>query len=335
MAELCYIRPNRLREQANRYHRQLLWIGVPLLVGAAFIHVLLAWAGLIILYMLWTKPDAHLSGAEGEDLALGIPSALPGSLATLHQDYIVFNQLQIPAGRSYRELDYVVVGPNGIFVVEVKHYRGEIRGAEFDRTWLQRKRSRAGYFYTQELRNPVTQIKGGIYALRRHLATHGIRNWIEGIVVFTHPECTLMADKSSVPILTLAELADYIRDFHPKWAPRKLDTTVEALKELAKVDAVPQPVPSSEHTVRKKLRSPQHISYFMQDFLKPAEKIREIMNHDASKAIMEKQSSNMASIAEPLPAATPVIIEHEVQRDPVRLSVIQKKHRGQKSLRQP
>lgn len=330
MAELRYVRPNRLREEANRYHRQLLWIGAPLLVGAAFIHVLVLWAGLIILYMLWIKPKAHLSGAEGEDRALGIPDALPGSLTILHKDYIIFNQLQIPTGRSYRELDYVVVGPNGVFAIEVKHYRGEIRGAEFDRTWRQRKRSRAGNLYEQALRNPVTQIKGGVYALRRHLAAHGIRNWIEGIVVFTHPECTLMVDKSSVPILTLPELADYITAFHSKWVPRKLDITVRVLMELAKVDAVPQPASSSEHTVRKKLRSPQHISYFMQDFLKPIEKIREIMNHDASKAIMEKQYSNVASITEPLPATTPTIIEHGVQREPVRLSVIPGGQQGEK-----
>lgn len=328
MAELRYIRPNRLREEANRYHRQLLWIGTPLLVGAAFIHVLVLWAGLIILYLLWEKPNTHLSGAEGEDRALGIPDARPGSLATLHKDYIVFNQLQIPAGRSCRELDYVVVGPNGIFAVEVKHYRGEISGAEFDRTWRQRKRSRAGHLYEQERRNPVAQIKGGVYALRRRLAAHGIRNWIEGMVVFTHPEGVVKADQGSIPVLTLPELASYITAFRPRWAPRKLDVTVRVLMELAKAETAPTAKPSlyelfaSGNTVRRKPRSPQHISCFMQDFLKPAEKIREIMNHDASKAIMEKRCSNPVVMAEPLPVTPPRLIEHGTPRKAVPLTVI-------------
>ena len=44
------------------------------------------------------------------------------SLDTLPQDYFVFNDVNLP--KSQGNIDHVVVGPNGIFVIETKNYRG-------------------------------------------------------------------------------------------------------------------------------------------------------------------------------------------------------------------
>jgi hypothetical protein len=57
-----------------------------------------------------------LAGAAGEDLALAHLSRLP-------DEYTVFNQICLPDSRSrtgYREADFVVVGPNGVFIIENK-----------------------------------------------------------------------------------------------------------------------------------------------------------------------------------------------------------------------
>ncbi len=62
-------------------------------------------------------------------------------------------------GKSYREFDFIVVGPNGIFCIEVKHHRGRIRGSEADKDWRQKKRSRTGRIHENDMRNPVAQVK--------------------------------------------------------------------------------------------------------------------------------------------------------------------------------
>ena len=112
MADLRFVQPNRLRLEVKRYRKRLIFIGVPGLALSTWIHVALLFPGLIVLAILWNIKQQRLCGAEGEDRALGIPVTLPGSLATLPDDYTVFNQLEVPNGTSFCELDYVVIGPN-------------------------------------------------------------------------------------------------------------------------------------------------------------------------------------------------------------------------------
>jgi hypothetical protein len=57
-----------------------------------------------------------LAGAAGEDRVLATISALPA-------EYTLFNQIQLPDERSrtgFREADFVVVGNNGVFIIENK-----------------------------------------------------------------------------------------------------------------------------------------------------------------------------------------------------------------------
>ncbi|QZA33268.1 nuclease-related domain-containing protein [Hydrogenibacillus sp. N12] len=59
--------------------------------------------------------DRALQGAEGEQRVEKILSSLPDT-------YVVFHDLPCPAGN----IDHIVVGPTGIFVIETKSHRGEI-----------------------------------------------------------------------------------------------------------------------------------------------------------------------------------------------------------------
>jgi hypothetical protein len=237
MADLRYIRPNRLRQEAKRRRAFLLVIGLPLTIVGAWIHFLVIGIGAVALAVLWDRQYRRLSGAEGEDRALGLPHALPGSLAYLPDTYIAFNQVLVPYGKRHRELDLVVVGPNGIFIIEVKHYRGEITGAETDLTWRQRQRTHdRANIDVRELRNPVIQVKHGARALRRYLAAHDIKTWVQGAVVMTHPDCRLEVSATGTPVLTLPQLAGYILTYRPRWAPRQLDFAVRAIEHLLEAE---------------------------------------------------------------------------------------------------
>lgn len=284
MANLRYVQLNRLRREVDIYHRRLLTLAVPILALMAWIQPMLFGLGFLALMLLWSRQNHRLCGAEGEDWALGIPSALPGSLSTLPDDYTVFNQVIVPNSKSFRELDFVVVGPNGIFAMEVKHHRGEISEEETDLNWCQRKRSRAGNTYEQGLRNPVGQLKGAIHALKQYLKAQDIHPWIQGVVVFTHPECTLSLGEMSVPVLRLESLAAFIRDYRGNESQTRMGTVIRVLK--------------GTREERPKPPYPQHISYFMKDFVTPRERVEGIMNYDL-KAAMKKQAKKKAFLPSP------------------------------------
>ncbi len=237
MADLRYIRSNRLRQEAKRRRVLLLVIGLPINVAGAWIHFLILGIGAVALAVLWDRQNRRLSGAEGEERALGLPHALPGSLVYLPDTYVAFNQVLVPYGRRQRELDLIVVGPNGIFVIEVKHYRGEITGVETDRTWCQRQRADGSVNnYERELRNPAIQVKHAVRALHQYLATHDIKTWVQGTVVMTHPECRLVVGTTGTPILTLPQLAGYILTYRPRWAPRKLYLAIREIEKLREAE---------------------------------------------------------------------------------------------------
>lgn len=310
MADLRYVQPNRLRREVDMYHRRLLTMAAPILAVMAWIHPFVVVIGVAGVAAFWSLQNRRLHGAVGEDRALGVPRALPGSLATLPAEYVVFNQVIVPNGKSCRELDFVVVGPRGIFAIEVKHHRGAISGRETDLGWRQRKRSHAGNFYEQDLRNPVGQLKGAIHVLKRYLRDQGINLWIEGIVVFTHPECTLSLGEMPMPVLRLEKLAPWILDYRSARPPIQAEVMIKAIQRLREG--------------RRSPPSPQHISYFMRDFVTPRERVEGIMNYDLKKA-MKRQAKQKALL--PVPAVPSVAAPPRPQRwrRPI-LAVIENHH---------
>jgi hypothetical protein len=333
MADLSYIRPNQLRRQVRNQQRLLFLLGIPIMGLPVLLGFFLFGLGfwLIVLAVFWRRNDQRLHGALGEDMALGLPRAYPGSLVGLPDDYIIFNQVLVPHGESYREFDFIVVGPNGIFGIEIKHHRGHICGSEADKTWRQKKRSRAGHTYEQDIRNPVTQVKSAIYPLKQYLASHGANNWIQGIVVFTHPECELEIGESSVPVLTLKELAPYITRHRPLWPMQHQNIVVRTLKVLREwSDAITrgkklwQILVGAGNKERLKPLVLQPIKNFMRDFVTREERMQGIMNHD--KTAVKKQPRTKAPSFQPLApvTATPA----PVRRRPHHLTVIQGGQRG-------
>ena len=125
-----------------------------------------------------------LAGAEGEERTLR-------QLKTLPSAYTLFNQLDIPSAPSRTgamEADLVVVGPNGVFVIEVKHNNGTIFGDNASPQWPVAKVGPRGGAYQSAMRNPIRQLGGQIAALKGYLKSQSIEGvWIEGIVYFSNP----------------------------------------------------------------------------------------------------------------------------------------------------
>ena len=245
-------------------------------LGLDFVSLALAPA----LYGALVKPPLR-AGAEGEARALGLPETEPGSLVTLPDTYTLFNNLCVPFDGKTIEIDLLAVGPNGVFIVEVKHYRGHLTGNGCSQRWTQTKTSARGHTYTNTLRNPVGQTWRQILTLRQWLGRGGYRGSIEGLVVCTHPGVELDVASPKIPVITVPELAPWIEHFQPKFPQRAPHLPVLLLRQLrdgrtlqvpnhqaSPLEAQPrwirdQAVDRAASVMRNHPPQPQHVSVFL------------------------------------------------------------------------
>ena len=190
--------------------------------------LMIAIAGLYVIHVthIDVEPitDTKLIGDEGERIALEILSALP-------DEYTVLNDVRVPNPKSRTgntQIDYIVIGPNGCFVVEVKYHRGMIVNTQ-DR-WVVTKTSIKGHQYTKEVRNPMKQVASQIKALRSYTKTMGYTITVNPIIYFAHPTSSVHCqENNSIAVIHLRGLTRRILET-PK--PRYLsERTIQRFKE--------------------------------------------------------------------------------------------------------
>lgn len=104
------------------------------------------------------------------------------------------------------EIDLLLIHESGLYVFEMKHYKGTIYGKPHEPNWTQ-------YFRTapnQHFRNPVAQNQYHIDALKKIVPDIPVHSYI----VFTSSECDLRVDCNdpSVTICELFDLHNQLRD---------------------------------------------------------------------------------------------------------------------------
>jgi hypothetical protein len=122
---------------------------------------------------------------------------------TVGDDYYLVNDLYLRGGGG--DIDHIVLGPNGIFVLETKNWSGVVtcNGDEWRRVGKRNFSS-----------SPSRQVKRNAAKIKQiidkspNLRPIGI--WVEGIVVFTNKHATLRISNPSVQILKLPQLPNYI-----------------------------------------------------------------------------------------------------------------------------
>lgn len=153
-------------------------------------------------YRIWSQ------GASGEELVAEKLSHLPPS-------YRVFNDVTLPGYGA--NLDHVVVGPTGVFVIETKSHKGYI---SYERgEWLQRKWGRRGTEYRGRIGNPSRQVEVAARKLARYINTElGLSKPISvtPLLVFTNPEATLQTSESPVMVLRPNQVHRYVLKHKPK-----------------------------------------------------------------------------------------------------------------------
>jgi nuclease-like protein/TadE-like protein len=152
----------------------------------------------------------------------------------LPPDFVLVNGLKLPRGAG--DIDHLVVGPTGVFLLETKTMAGRIVCAP-DGTWRRTKVGRAGTHYTAYIGDPAAQVQRNIFAVRDCLRRQvpalfrGTPLWIEGLVVFPHPRTELAAEHSRVPAVRLDEAVPRICLHVPQRSlqPDEVEVVVEFL----------------------------------------------------------------------------------------------------------
>jgi hypothetical protein len=177
--------------------RLLSTLQVGILEEAGFVFLLVP---LVAFYFYLRKYHIYSGGWQGEKQVAQLLSS------KLNDDYYILNDLYLRGGGG--DIDHIVLGPNGVFVLETKNWSGNIscNGDEWQRAG---KRNFSGSPSRQVKRN-ATKIKQMINN-NPTLRTLGI--WVEGIVVFTNNHASLHVNNPTVPILTISNLPHHITDY--------------------------------------------------------------------------------------------------------------------------
>jgi len=201
------------KEQTNarikaNFYRNLIIVLTPifLVVGLLSLQLLPFMIGLIVIviwllyphYIMWSR------GATGEE-------SISEVLDNLKNDYLVVNDALLPGNKG--NIDHIVIGRNGIFVIETKSHKGHII-CEGD-YWIQQKIGRRGTLYEPYIGSPSKQVKKNAIVLRDFLKDNYPKLshvWIDCIVVFTDMTTTIEQKNPTVAVLRTWEVQNYIRN---------------------------------------------------------------------------------------------------------------------------
>lgn len=160
-------------------------------------------------------------GKAGEQRAADIISSV------LKSDDRFFTNVQISYENRPTELDNVIVNRYGVFIIEVKNYKGTLTGNEDDFEWTKFHTTGAGNTYSKTVKNPIPQVKRQIYILSNYLRYNGApKVWIEGYAILLDGNSPV----SSPHILS--SIQDIDRAIHTPQRNNLSPVQVEKISEL-------------------------------------------------------------------------------------------------------
>lgn len=130
------------------------------------------------------QANVYRAGVEGEEATARIIKTLP-------EQYYGIQNLKITYDNKTSELDIVVVGPTGVFVIETKNISGSVNGNYHDTEWTKQKISKGNRIYISSFYSPIKQVGTHVYRFANHLRSNGIHVHVDSAVYFANPEATV------------------------------------------------------------------------------------------------------------------------------------------------
>lgn len=131
------------------------------------------------------------AGIRGEKQTLELLKSLDS------EHWIVTDKTITYKGQS-SELDFVVIGPTGVCIVECKHISGKVLADPDAKLWNRVKTSHSGVERTKNFYSPVKQVNTHLYRLKKILQEEGISVHLDSAVFFSDPETQVSFTRKSV-----------------------------------------------------------------------------------------------------------------------------------------
>jgi hypothetical protein len=160
------------------------------------------------------------AGREGEE------AVVERLRAALNNQWTIFRNLKLPNRKD--DLDIVLVGPAGVWLLEVKAYKVIVRA--LGKQWeIQTKRG------WKKLNSNPTIVTKRATELNDYLQRRGITRWIDCAIVMAEPQPISNFETSDTPIWLLPMVEDQVATLTTRTAPteKEIEQIVSVLKELA------------------------------------------------------------------------------------------------------
>ena len=118
--------------------------------------------------------------------------------------YKFLSDIMIKKEKGTSQIDHILVGKKGIFVIETKDYSGLIYGEEYSKYWTQVINRNNIQFY-----NPIRQNYGHVKALEKYIKRNDI---FISVIVFTN-KSKLKKVETETPVIQLNKLKRFIKKY--------------------------------------------------------------------------------------------------------------------------
>jgi hypothetical protein len=223
----------QLLKKKNRFWIYVIIASVllsPLTGGLSFLFILLA---IIMLNKRNKNTNVLKAGVSGEKAATKV-------FQNLSDDYTVFHDLTVIFEGKPSQIDHVIVGPTGVFIVETKNIKGRISGLIDESQWTVTKVGRKGGVYDKRLYSPVKQVGTHVYRLSNFLRDNTVHTWVQGVVYFSNHETKISIEKKTskdIPVFAAKnggsfDLLKYIEQTGNTLSKEKQVKTIKLLRTL-------------------------------------------------------------------------------------------------------
>lgn len=104
---------------------------------------------------------------------------------------IIIRNLPVRYKKGRSELDLLVISHRGVIIIEVKNHSGTISGSWKSEKWTQRKYYRDGKTTSNEMDNPIKQMRRQRDIVKSILNASGENVWIDTVLYFSSPNAKL------------------------------------------------------------------------------------------------------------------------------------------------
>lgn len=197
----------------------LLVIGILGIVTLNIFGFILAFAGFLLIYLGYRKGYSWIKGDKGEKIVSKYLGNLPSG-------YFVLNDVNIPKGKG--NIDHLVIGPTGIFLIETKNYSGsfKIDGDEWQRL--------AGYSYKKIKKNPARQVKLNALDLGKFLNKKlGKKVWVNAVVTLLNNDFKVIKEPKYYSVLGADELTQFILNYNKKIPKETINAVLNFMQDYS------------------------------------------------------------------------------------------------------